>query len=401
GEGSGTPTEPHHTPSPEADPSYHTTSSMPLPSIPTAAIPPVTQTETTPIWQYTRRARIAQSSALPTVAYEPASLVRDVSEREACPTDFGFIADQDRATIAKSSSLPYDLAPRVTSPVAAEGSMQPNIYELTALCTSLVKVLEDREGLDTRQSGDDALIKGRSIDDEEVAAERISDDSEELARVLTSMDAATVLVGGIDVPTGSGSIPTAGPPVAADIHTGSDAIPTAKQQERKDKRMTEQIARDAEVARIHAEEELQGWKVKDFKGMTFEEIEAKFNMVWKQVEDFIPMGLKEESKRYKRKGIRFDEESSKKLKSSEEVIKDAKSTEVIPEEKMKDMMQLVPIEEVYVQALQVKYPIIDWKVHTEGQRSYWKIIRLGGSSACYQFFIDLLKQLDMEDLNQL
>nr|GFC78142.1 hypothetical protein [Tanacetum cinerariifolium] len=28
-------------------------------------------------------------------------------------------------------------------------------------------------------------------------------------------------------------------------------------------------------------------------------------------------------------------------------------------------------------------------------------IRLGGSSACYQFFIDLLKQLDREDLNQL
>nr|GEV88191.1 hypothetical protein [Tanacetum cinerariifolium] len=39
------------------------------------------------------------------------------------------------------------------------------------------------------------------------------------------------------------------------------------------------------------------------------------------------------------------------------------------------MMQLVPIEEVYVQALQVKHPIIDWKVYIEGQRSYWKIIR--------------------------
>nr|GEX86727.1 hypothetical protein [Tanacetum cinerariifolium] len=65
------------------------------------------------------------------------------------------------------------------------------------------------------------------------------------------------------------------------------------------------------------------------------------------------------------------------------------------------MMQLVPIEKVYVQALQVKHPIIDWKVHIEGQRSYWKIIRLGGSSACYQFFVDLLKHLDREDLNQL
>nr|GFD16835.1 hypothetical protein [Tanacetum cinerariifolium] len=45
-------------------------------------------------------ARIAQSSTLPTVADKPASPVRDVSEGEACPTDFSFIADQDRATIA-------------------------------------------------------------------------------------------------------------------------------------------------------------------------------------------------------------------------------------------------------------------------------------------------------------
>nr|GEU36627.1 hypothetical protein [Tanacetum cinerariifolium] len=325
GKGSGTPTEPHHTRSPEADPSYHTTSSMPLPFIPTAPISPITQTETTPIRQYTRRARIAQSSSLPTIADKPASLVRDVSEGEACPTDSGFIANQDRATIAKSSSLPHDSAPRVTSHVAAEGSIQPNINELTALYTSLkrqyselmakfqaqeveirklkdrVKVLEDREGVAATQSGDDAPIKGRSIDEGEAAAERISDDSEELARVLTSIDAATVLAGGIDIPTGSGFIPTAGPPVG-DIPTGSDAIPTAspvfatatmvtpysrkkgkevmvesdtpkkqrlqeqidaqvareleEQQGREEKRMTEQIAKDAEVARIHAEEEL-------------------------------------------------------------------------------------------------------------------------------------------------
>nr|GEV06935.1 hypothetical protein [Tanacetum cinerariifolium] len=65
------------------------------------------------------------------------------------------------------------------------------------------------------------------------------------------------------------------------------------------------------------------------------------------------------------------------------------------------MMQLVPVEEVYVEALQVKHPIIDWEIHTEGQRSYWMIIRLGGSTASYQFFIDMLKHFDREDLNQL
>nr|GEV22369.1 hypothetical protein [Tanacetum cinerariifolium] len=292
----------------------------------------------------------------------------------------------------------------------------------------------------------------------EAAAERINNDSEDIARVLTSMDAATVLAGGIDVPTGSGSIPTAGPPATV-IYTGSEVGPTAspivgttllpliqeerakkeleEQQEKEDMRMNKQIARDAEVARIHAEEELQGmidsldksnetiakylqeyqefaselplekrielirWKVKDFKGLSIKEIEAKFAEVWKQVGDFILMGSKEEAERIKRKGLNLEQEHVKKQKSSEQAPEMEKSTEEITKEKMKERMQLVPVEDVYVQALQVKHPIIDCNIHTEGQRSYWKIIRLGGSSACYQFFIDLLKQLDREDLNQL
>nr|GFC19790.1 hypothetical protein [Tanacetum cinerariifolium] len=167
GAGSGTPTEPHHTPFPEADTSSHTTtSSIILPYISTAPIPPVTQPDTTPIRQDTRRARIAQSSALPSVADEPASLVRNVSEREACPTNFGFIADQDRATIAKSSTLPHDSAPM---------AQQEEIDKLK----DRVKVLEDKEDVAATQSGDDAPIKGMSINEGEAAAERISNDSEE------------------------------------------------------------------------------------------------------------------------------------------------------------------------------------------------------------------------------
>nr|GFB92290.1 hypothetical protein [Tanacetum cinerariifolium] len=77
-----------------------------------------------------------------------------------------------------------------------------------------------------KQSGDDAPIKGRSINEGEAAAKRISNDSEEIARVLTSMDAATVLAGGIDVLTSSGFIPTAGPPATV-ISTGSEVGPTA------------------------------------------------------------------------------------------------------------------------------------------------------------------------------
>nr|GFC81903.1 hypothetical protein [Tanacetum cinerariifolium] len=48
-------------------------------------------------------------------------------------------------------------------------------------------------------------------------------------------------------------------------------------------------------------------------------------------------------------------------KTSEEVAEEAKSPDEVPEEKVKEMMHLVPIEEVYVESLQVKHPIIDRK----------------------------------------
>nr|GEZ42038.1 putative reverse transcriptase domain-containing protein [Tanacetum cinerariifolium] len=80
-----------------------------------------------------------------------------------------------------------------------------------------------------------------------------------------------------------------------------------------------------------------------------------------QVEDFIPMGSKEETERLKRKGLNLEQQQVKKQKSSEEAPEIETSTEEFTEEKIKEMMQLVPVEDVYVQALQVKHPIIDWK----------------------------------------
>nr|GFA80016.1 hypothetical protein [Tanacetum cinerariifolium] len=91
------------------------------------------------------------------------------------------------------------------------------------------------------------------------------------------------------------------------------------------------------------------------------------------LEDFIPIGSKEKAERLKRKGLSLEQESVKKLKTSEEVHEEAKSPDEVLEEKVKEMMQLVPIEEVYVEALQVKHPIIDWKVHTEGREVFGRL----------------------------
>nr|GEW42168.1 synaptobrevin, longin-like domain protein [Tanacetum cinerariifolium] len=313
-----------------------------------------------------------KSSVPPSVADEPASPHRDVSQREACPTDSGFIAGQDRATIAKSSTLPYDSAPRVTSPAAVE---------------------EEREGAAVTNSRHDAPIKGRSIDEGEAVIERVSNDTEEMATVLTSMDATTVLASGVvNVPTGSGSIPTASTLAEGTVPTGREEIPTASPVFA----TAIVIAKDVEIARIHAKKELQSM----IDGLdSNNETVAKYLEEYRQFSLELPMErrielssdlvkyqdnyTKEEAERIKRKGITLEQESVKKQKSSEEITEEVKSPEEVTEEKIKEMMQLVLIEEVYVEALQVKHPIIDWKVHSEGQRSYWKITRLGGSSACY------------------
>nr|GEU53918.1 ribonuclease H-like domain-containing protein [Tanacetum cinerariifolium] len=138
GEGSATPTEPHHTPSPEAQQTSPTTHSSPtLPPVTTAHIPTVTPSDTPHLRQYTKRARIAQSSALLPVADEPASPLRDVSQGEACPTVSSLDAEQDRVNIAKTSTLLYESTSRVPSLAADEGSLQLQIQELTDLCTIL------------------------------------------------------------------------------------------------------------------------------------------------------------------------------------------------------------------------------------------------------------------------
>nr|GFB13709.1 copia protein [Tanacetum cinerariifolium] len=172
---------------------------------------------------------------------------------------YGTIDKEDRATI--------------TSPAVDEGSMQHNIFELMALCTSLQRQYSELQANFQAQKEEIVKLKDR--------VKVFEDREEEIARVWTSMDAAIVLAGGIDVPTGSGFIPPVGPPATV-ISTSSEVGPTAspivtrrkgkevmvesdtlkkkklqeqidaqvareleEQQEKQNMRMNEQIARDA------------------------------------------------------------------------------------------------------------------------------------------------------------
>nr|GEZ19517.1 putative ribonuclease H-like domain-containing protein [Tanacetum cinerariifolium] len=319
----GTPTESHHTPTPEATPSpQHELSSSSLPHAITKTIPIVIPTDNPPLRKYTRRTRIAQSLVLPPVANEPASPFGDDSQGEACPTISGLEAEQDKANIIKTSTLTSDSTPRVTSLTDDEGNMQHKLTELADLCTRLQRQQDEMDLKITAQDLEISQLKARVklLEDREGEAierstEKGSNDTEEMINFLTSLDAATVLSREVSVsispvtevyvakvPTGSGSIPTASPP-GTRVPTSSDVVSTAspifttatvatphtrrkgkekmvesdtpkkkKLQEQIDvqvvreleeemardaQRMNEQITRDAEIARIHAEEELQ------------------------------------------------------------------------------------------------------------------------------------------------
>ncbi|GJZ12679.1 putative ribonuclease H-like domain-containing protein [Tanacetum coccineum] len=361
--------------------------------------------------------RISQFKVPSPEADETASPSGDDRHGEAFPTATSLDAGQDRENIAKTSTMPYEASPGVTSLGGGEGS------------------------IDAKTNIEKSTEKG-------------SDSTDEMANVLSTLGAANVLSSGVtafaptDVATASGSFPTA---------EQLDAQ-LAKELEyefaREDQLIREQGKKVAEIARDQTKRELRIMivkldrsnelitkylneyeqakadlsleekmelitelvkyqknlaeiKNKDFKGMTFEQIEEKFIPVWKQLQDFVPMNFKTESERVKRPGIQLVHESSKKLKtakasgsepSQEQQTKEPKE---LYEEELKKMMQIVPVKEVYIEALQVKHPIIDWEIYSEGQRKYWKIIRVGNHTEAYQIFEEMLKKFDREDLDKL
>nr|GFA21353.1 synaptobrevin, longin-like domain protein [Tanacetum cinerariifolium] len=455
GEGSTNPTESHHTPSPQEQhsphhdsppPSHPTTTSEPLPQAPTKTLTPR---------RYTRRAkRIAQSKALLPAADEHASLSRDDRQGEAFPTVFSLDVEQDRKNIAKTFALYHESSPRVTSLDADEGSMQQRIHELMELCTSLQRQqsqmaakIKDR---DKKISELKARVKGIIEIWEELRADKStelgSNDTKEMVNVLSSMEVTNILTSGVaaasvssgdvlptvGVPTVSESFPT---PMMSPIIGAKDKgkqkvveseVPkkrklqeqidaqVAREMEeefaRENQRLSKQLARDSEIARLHAEEELKimiegldmsneviakhlreyeqaeadlsvGEKIELISELVqYQDHRAKIlkyqaqqskplskkdqRELYMSLEDFVHMSSKEESERVKRQGLKIDQGSAKRVKTSKSVSED------VSEKELKGMMQLVPLEKVYVEALQVKHLIIDWEIHSEGKREY-------------------------------
>nr|GFD11954.1 hypothetical protein [Tanacetum cinerariifolium] len=73
----------------------------------------------------------------------------------------------------------------------------------------------------------------------------------------------------------------------------------------------------------------------------------------------------------------------------------------ISKEDDQNMLQIILMAEVKVEALQVKYPLINWEIYSEGSRTYWRMIRVGGVTQAFQSFEDMLKDFNKEDLDAL
>ncbi|GJU94049.1 hypothetical protein Tco_1318805 [Tanacetum coccineum] len=122
--------------------------------------------------------------------------------------------------------------------------------------------------------------------------------------------------------------------------------------------------------------------------------------------DFVPMDSKLEKERFKRSGVQLEQRSSKRLKAAAKSSRSASTDDDIPsgvgltDEELKGMMELVHVDEVYVEALQVKRPIIAWYVRSDEQMARWKIVRVGEFVEFYQTFEDLVKRVDREDLDK-
>ncbi|GJZ19550.1 hypothetical protein Tco_0556140 [Tanacetum coccineum] len=152
------------------------------------------------------------------------------------------------------------------------------------------------------------------------------------------------------------------------------------------------------------------YTLQQLRGYSFDEIKTLFETIMRSVITFVPIESEVDKKvlelaaRSSKRDVEeeLDQESSKRQKTDEssELAEEPRDKEAneLSQEELQQMMIIVLDQGMNVEALQTKYPIIDWEIYTEGTRKYWKIIRVGNHTKVHQFFNDMLKAFDGDDL---
>nr|GEV64679.1 hypothetical protein [Tanacetum cinerariifolium] len=142
---------------------------------------------------------------------------------------------------------------------------------------------------------------------------------------------------------------------------------------------------------------MAGFKMDFFKGMSYDNIRPIFEKYFNSNVAFLEKSKKEleeeASRALKRKTKSSKEKAAKKQKSDEEV------------EKLRKHLQIVLNDEddVYTEAtpLALKVPVVDYKIHIEYNKPYYKIIRADGTHQLFLSFLSLLRNFNREDLKML
>ncbi|GJZ74440.1 hypothetical protein Tco_0638586 [Tanacetum coccineum] len=172
---------------------------------------------------------------------------------------------------------------------------------------------------------------------------------------------------------------------------------------------------------------MEGKKPKDLKNKSFDSIQKMFDKAFKRVNTFVDyktklveesfkkakIELKENLKKAeaevmegssKRAGEEFEQESIKNQKVDED-RETAELQSLIKTAELQSLIKVIPDEEevaIDVVPLATKPPsIVDWKIHKEGKKSYYQIIRADGKSQMYRVISQILKSFSSEYLEDL
>ncbi|GJU02707.1 hypothetical protein Tco_1113045 [Tanacetum coccineum] len=195
---------------------------------------------------------------------------------------------------------------------------------------------------------------------------------EEVARVHTySRRRRIVSTGSGGISTVEESVSTVGasmPVSTAGMDQGSIPSPSAS-KDKVAQRLQEEIdaSKRQRMAQVH--QAAQGFTDAEWDDIlarvTADEdlVNENFEATMRRVQFFVPIDSELEVQRLKKAGQEVLEETAKRQKieeasgSGEE--QSAEKEKELSEEELQKLMMIVPVEEVYVEALQVKYPIID------------------------------------------
>ncbi|GJR48637.1 hypothetical protein Tco_1316740 [Tanacetum coccineum] len=128
---------------------------------------------------------------------------------------------------------------------------------------------------------------------------------------------------------------------------------------------------------------MEGWTPKNLKNKSFANIQELFDKA-----------MKRSSSKRARNEIEQENAKKQKVDVDKETPELQSLIEVVFDDEEEVAIDVVP--------LATKPPtIVDWKIHKEGKKSYYQIIRADGKSQMYRVFSQILKSFIKEDLEDL